>query len=267
MIQRTVLTNPCLSLILLVSFSLWKDTTFCIHCSPVDGESGWMYIRFGISGSALPATIHRLQRGKEQTPFHSRVLQSKFWNSPVVELVSIVVSRHNIKQQNVLGLCIQSRNSKLHLGKHLSEKRERGNVSVVLLSVPRPRQLTKDNEGGNCDNYSVHVGYPLENCFVGSPKLFTTSNHCSPFCRPPHPESHLVAPLTPAAHLREGMGTSCAVRRQLDQRRMFHRERRPNYGEVPLPMLLNSDSISVTNKSDPKHNKSFRTRNKCGVFK
>ena len=45
---------------LLVSFSLWNDTTFCIHCSPVDGESGWMYIRFGISGSAFPATIHRL---------------------------------------------------------------------------------------------------------------------------------------------------------------------------------------------------------------
>lgn len=123
-----------------------------------------------------------------------------------MELVSIVVSRHNIKQQNVLGLCIQSRNSKLHLGKHLSEKRERGNVSVVLLSVPRPRQLTKDNEGGNCDNYSVHVGYPLENCFVGSPKLFTTSNHCSPFCRPPHPESHLVAPLTPSSASPRGNG-------------------------------------------------------------
>lgn len=45
---------------LLVNFSLWKDTTFCIHCSPVEGESGWMYIRFGISGSAFPATIHRL---------------------------------------------------------------------------------------------------------------------------------------------------------------------------------------------------------------
>ena len=47
---------------LLVSLSLWKETTFCIHCSPVVGLSGWMYMRFGISGSALPATIHRLQR-------------------------------------------------------------------------------------------------------------------------------------------------------------------------------------------------------------
>ena len=45
-----------------MSLSLWKDTTFCIHCSPVVGLSGWMYMRFGISGSALPATIHRLQR-------------------------------------------------------------------------------------------------------------------------------------------------------------------------------------------------------------
>ena len=35
--------------------------TFCIHCSPVAGLSGWMYILFGISGSAFPATIHRLQ--------------------------------------------------------------------------------------------------------------------------------------------------------------------------------------------------------------
>lgn len=60
-IQRTVLTNPCLSLMLLVSLSLWNDTTFCIHCSPVDGLSGCMYIRFGISGSAFPATIHRLR--------------------------------------------------------------------------------------------------------------------------------------------------------------------------------------------------------------
>ena len=56
-----VLTNPCLSEMLLVSLSLWKETTFCIHCSPVVGLSGWMYMRFGISGSALPATIHRLQ--------------------------------------------------------------------------------------------------------------------------------------------------------------------------------------------------------------
>ena len=55
------LTNPCLSEMLLVSLSLWKETTFCIHCSPVVGLSGWMYMRFGISGSALPATIHRLE--------------------------------------------------------------------------------------------------------------------------------------------------------------------------------------------------------------
>lgn len=47
---------------LLVSLSLWKLTTFCIHCSPLLGESGWMYILFGISGSAFPATIHLLLR-------------------------------------------------------------------------------------------------------------------------------------------------------------------------------------------------------------
>lgn len=53
------LTNPCLSEMLLVSFSLWKVSTLDIHCSPVAGLSGWMYILFGISGSAFPATIHR----------------------------------------------------------------------------------------------------------------------------------------------------------------------------------------------------------------
>lgn len=44
---------------LFVSLSLWKLTTFDIHCSPVAGLSGWMYILFGISGSAFPATIQR----------------------------------------------------------------------------------------------------------------------------------------------------------------------------------------------------------------
>ena len=59
--QVLTLTKPCLSDRLLVSFNLWKETTFCIHCSPVAGLSGWMYILFGISGSALPATSHRLK--------------------------------------------------------------------------------------------------------------------------------------------------------------------------------------------------------------
>lgn len=59
--ERTILTKPCLSEMLLVSLSLWNETTFCIHCSPVDGLSGCMYILFGISGSAFPATIHRLE--------------------------------------------------------------------------------------------------------------------------------------------------------------------------------------------------------------
>ena len=60
--QDKLLTKPGLSLILFVSFSLWKLTTFCIHCSPVAGLSGWMYILLGISGSAFPATIHLLWR-------------------------------------------------------------------------------------------------------------------------------------------------------------------------------------------------------------
>ena len=93
--MQLTLTKPLLSEMLFVSFNLWKETTwkflmklscftfwpittitfricmqciititiitFCIQCSPVAGLSGWMYIRFGISGSAFPATIHWLQ--------------------------------------------------------------------------------------------------------------------------------------------------------------------------------------------------------------
>lgn len=44
---------------LLVSLSLLKLTTRDIHCSPVAGLSGWMYMRLGVSGSAFPATIQR----------------------------------------------------------------------------------------------------------------------------------------------------------------------------------------------------------------
>ena len=58
---------------LFVSFSLWKETTFCIHCSPVAGLSGGMYILLGISGSALPATIHWLNEIR-----HLRILLD-FW--------------------------------------------------------------------------------------------------------------------------------------------------------------------------------------------
>lgn len=55
--ESVPLTKPCLSEMLLVSLSLWKATGLLIHCSPLDGLSGWMYIRFGISGSAFPATV------------------------------------------------------------------------------------------------------------------------------------------------------------------------------------------------------------------
>lgn len=72
---------------LLVSFSLWNDTTFCIHCSPVDGESGWMYIRLGISGSAFPATIHRLDIQNTQNANGSRVIESH--SRPFTILTSI----------------------------------------------------------------------------------------------------------------------------------------------------------------------------------
>lgn len=84
-IKKAVLTNPCLSLMLFVNFSLWKDTTFCIHCSPVEGESGWMYILFGISGSALPATIHRL---REQRMSYSFGLNVSFNTLFVLQFVN-----------------------------------------------------------------------------------------------------------------------------------------------------------------------------------
>jgi len=55
---------------LLVSLSLWNETGLLIHCSPVAGESGWMYILLGISGSALPATSQ-----------HEFWNLEEFWNS------------------------------------------------------------------------------------------------------------------------------------------------------------------------------------------
>lgn len=115
-IQRTVLTNPCLSLMLLVSLSLWNETTFCIHCSPVDGESGWIYIRFGISGSALPATIHRLETNtEERTKILKKVIKSKcrrecenvkisciqkmvtlLISLPIVKFIAVIVGCNNV---------------------------------------------------------------------------------------------------------------------------------------------------------------------------
>ena len=74
--RSEILTKPCLSDMLLLNLSLWKEITFCIHCSPVAGLSGWMYIRFGISGSALPATNHRLEKYRSK-PGHVTV----FWTS------------------------------------------------------------------------------------------------------------------------------------------------------------------------------------------
>ena len=60
------------------SLSLWNETTFCIHWSPDAGLSGWMYIRFGISGSAFPATIQRLKKSKYSVntgPLNCRAIQ------------------------------------------------------------------------------------------------------------------------------------------------------------------------------------------------
>lgn len=38
---------------------------------------------------------------------------------PVVELVSVVIRGHDVQQQDVLGLRVQSGNSELHLREHL----------------------------------------------------------------------------------------------------------------------------------------------------
>ena len=42
--------------------------------------------------------------------------------SAVVELVSEVVSRHHVQQQDVLGLGVETREAKFHLREHLSGK-------------------------------------------------------------------------------------------------------------------------------------------------
>ena len=71
---KKILTCPCLSSeILFVSFNLWKETTFCIHCSPVAGLSGWMYILFGISGSAFPATTQDLKIKEKKIKIYNKI--------------------------------------------------------------------------------------------------------------------------------------------------------------------------------------------------
>lgn len=49
---------PCWSKVLLVSFILRKDRGCFIQCLPGAGESGWVYVRHGGWGSAVPATSH-----------------------------------------------------------------------------------------------------------------------------------------------------------------------------------------------------------------
>lgn len=46
------------------------------------------------------------------------------WPIPVVELISTVISRHDVKQQDVLRLRVQSGDSKFHLRKHLPARKE-----------------------------------------------------------------------------------------------------------------------------------------------
>lgn len=53
-----VLTWPCWSSVLLVSFSLRKETDCFIQWLPGAGESGWRYVLQGGWGSAFPATSH-----------------------------------------------------------------------------------------------------------------------------------------------------------------------------------------------------------------
>ena len=48
------LTCPFWSRLLFVSLSLWNVTGCFIQCAPLAGESGWMYRRPGMCGSALP---------------------------------------------------------------------------------------------------------------------------------------------------------------------------------------------------------------------
>ncbi|KAG7214999.1 hypothetical protein INR49_022900 [Caranx melampygus] len=71
---------------LLVSLSLWKATGLAIHCSPVAG--------------AVRVDIHPLG--------HLGVGLARHHPAGVVELVAAVVRRHDVHQQDVLGLLIQA---------------------------------------------------------------------------------------------------------------------------------------------------------------
>jgi hypothetical protein len=62
----------------------------------VAGESGWMYIRFGISGSAFPATIHRLKTDKvaacikinqKKSTIFFLIFGYKYWQLSFLELM------------------------------------------------------------------------------------------------------------------------------------------------------------------------------------
>ena len=81
-----------------VFLHFWKTFyifTFCIQCSPVAGLSGWMYIRFGISGSAFPATIHWLK---------SRTFNFQYYWTPFFGgCTSVLVSRGLLSQPPSIG--------------------------------------------------------------------------------------------------------------------------------------------------------------------
>ena len=118
---------------MLVSLSLWNEMQGrFIHCSPVAGLSGWIYIRFGISGSALPAITHRLrEEEKESMSDPSNHMLSYVAasrpppHSPIVKLVSVVICGDDVEEQDVFRLLVQAGHLKLEVWKHLAARGEK----------------------------------------------------------------------------------------------------------------------------------------------
>ena len=158
-------------------------------------------------------------------------------HSPIMEFVSVVISRHNIKQQDVFGLCIQSRDPKLHLRKHLSVEKEKGNINLTLWHL----------QGGNYNStmaeeivtISPRVGI-VSYCFSSPEEIgsqcstptFPLSMRCYPVfsCGPPPSQLHIVWKIHVAP----------CIARTSKQCVQFR-----------LPVQLLTLVVSVTNKSCP----------------
>lgn len=94
-----------------MSLSLSKETICRIHCAPLAGESGWKWTRPGAAGSARPATsqdelwkAYLGSQGGSASLGCAHHIPIPLHPSPPV---SLVIQRHEVHQQNVVGQWVQ----------------------------------------------------------------------------------------------------------------------------------------------------------------